>query len=101
MGVAALVLLPVGVVAGSSALLSPGLLLQGAGVALLGSVLPFSLEFEALRRIPAHVFGVLMSLEPAVAALVGLILLGEAISLRTLAALALVSAASVGATRSG
>jgi inner membrane transporter RhtA len=100
MGVSAAALLPVGLVAGGSALLSPELLLQGAGVALLASVLPFSLEFEALKRIPAHVFGVLMSMEPAVAALVGLLLLGEAISLRMLAALALVSAATVGATRS-
>ena len=100
MGVAALSLLPVGIVAGGSALLSPGLLVQGAGVALLGSVLPFSLEFEALKRIPAHVFGVLMSLEPAIAAVVGLILLREAIGLRALAALALVSAATVGVTRS-
>ena len=100
MSVSAFALLPVGLVAGGSALLSPGLLVQGAGVALLASVLPFSLEFEALKRIPAHVFGVLMSLEPAIAALVGLILLGEAITLRTLAALALVSVATVGATRS-
>jgi inner membrane transporter RhtA len=99
MGVAAVALLPVGVVAGGSALLAPSLLAQGAGVALLASVLPFSLEFEALKRIPAHVFGVLMSMEPAIAAVIGLVLLGEAITLRTLAALALVSAATLGATR--
>ena len=99
MGVAAMALLPVGLIAGGSVLLSPTLLLQGAGVALLASVLPFSLEFEALKRIPAAVFGVLMSMEPAIASLVGLLLLGEALGARTLAALALVSAATIGATR--
>lgn len=99
MGVGAAAILPVGLAVGGNALLSPWLLLQGAGVALLGSVLPFSLEFEALKRVPAHVFGVLMSLEPAIAALVGLIVLSEPISARTLAALALVSAATVGTTR--
>ena len=99
MGVAAVALLPVGLIAGGSALLSPSLLLQGLGVALLASVLPFSLEFKALKRIPPAVFGVLMSMEPAIASLVGLLLLGEALGPRTLAALALVSAATIGATR--
>lgn len=99
MGIAAVALLPVGLIAGGSALLSPTLLLQGLGVALLASVLPFSLEFEALKRIPPAVFGVLMSMEPAIASLVGLLLLGEALGPRTLAALALVSAATIGATR--
>ncbi len=52
-------------------------LLIGAGVGVLSSVIPYSLELQALRRLPANVFGVLMSLEPAVAALAGLVVLGE------------------------
>ena len=54
LGVAAVALLPVGLVAGGTSLLSPSLLLQGAGVALLGTVLPFTLEFEALKRLPPY-----------------------------------------------
>jgi inner membrane transporter RhtA len=60
-------------------------------------VLPYSLELEALRRLPAAVFGVLMSLEPAVAALAGLAVLGQALDLREWLAVALVVAASAGA----
>src|SRR4051794_17469469 len=71
---AALVTLPVG--AGGD-LLDPELLAAAAGVALASSVIPYSLELEALRRLPANVFGVLMSLEPAVAALAGLVVLGQ------------------------
>jgi inner membrane transporter RhtA len=61
-------------------------------------VIPYSFELEALRRIPANVFGVLMSLEPAVAALAGLIVLGQALAADEWAAIALVVIASVGAT---
>jgi inner membrane transporter RhtA len=77
----------------------PRLLLAALGVGLLSSVVPLSLELEALRRIPVQVFGVLMSLEPAIAALVGLVLLGEVLGLREIAAIALVVTASVGATK--
>jgi inner membrane transporter RhtA len=66
-------------------------------VALLSSVIPYTLELEALRRLPASVFGVLMSLEPAVAALAGYVVLGEALGARELVAIALVAAASAGA----
>ena len=62
-------------------------------------MLPYSLETEALRRVPAHVFGVLMSLEPAVAALAGFIVLGEGLRAREIVAIVLVVAASVGVTR--
>jgi inner membrane transporter RhtA len=99
MGAAALLLLPVGVLDGGAALLEPRALLAGAAVAMLSSAIPYTLEMEALRRLPARVFGVLMSLEPAVAALAGLVVLGELLAPREWIAVALVIAASVGATR--
>ena len=80
-------------------LLDPGLLLAGFGVALLSSVIPYSLETEALRRMPANVFGVLMSLEPAVAALAGFLVLSQSLGARELLAIGLVVAASIGVTR--
>jgi inner membrane transporter RhtA len=70
-------------------------------VAMLSSAIPFSLELEALRKIPARVFGVLMSLEPAVAALAGLIVLGERLGLRAVAAIAFVTVAAAGASLFG
>ena len=91
----ALVTLPFGV---GPDLLAPEMLAAGAAVALASSVIPYSLELEALRRLPARVFGVLMSLEPAVAALAGLVVLGQALALDEWAAIALVVAASAGAT---
>ncbi|HCP73320.1 MAG TPA: hypothetical protein DIU08_01600, partial [Ktedonobacter sp.] len=74
----------------------PKVLLMGVGVAVLSTIIPFSLELEALRQLPAHVFGVLMSLEPAIAALVGFVVLKETIGLRALIALALIMVASGG-----
>ena len=97
--VAVLVPLGPGVLEGGDALLDPRLLLLGAAVGILSSVIPYSLEFEALRRMPANVFGVLMSLEPGVAALAGFVVLGQALGSRELVAIALVVAASVGITR--
>ncbi len=67
-----LVVLPFGVARAGAALLDPTLLPLGLGVALLSSALPFSLEMYALRRLPRQTFGVLLSVEPAVAALAGL-----------------------------
>ena len=99
MAVAAIATLPFGVAAGERVAADPRLLLAALGVGLLSSVVPFSLELEALRRIPVRVFGVLMSLEPAIAALVGLVLLGEALGMREMAAIGLVVTASVGATK--
>ena len=81
-------------------LLRPDVLLAGAGVGLLSSVIPYSLEMVALRTIRPGVFGILMSLEPAAAALAALLLLGERLSPTDLLAMACVVAASVGATRS-
>ncbi|GII87574.1 threonine transporter RhtB [Sphaerisporangium siamense] len=97
--VAVAVSAPAGVAAGGAELLRPELLLLGAGVGLLSSVIPYSLELEALRRMPKRVFGILMSLEPAAAALVGLLVLGEILGLREWAAIGCVVVASVGATR--
>ena len=76
----------------------PALLAAGAVVALASSVIPYSLELESLRRIPARVFGVLMSLEPAVAALAGFVVLGQALGAVDWLAIALVVAASAGVT---
>jgi inner membrane transporter RhtA len=95
-------LVPLGPALGESSLhdlLVPATLAIGLGVACLSSVVPYSLESEALRRMPANVFGVLMSLEPAVAALAGFVVLGQRLGGRDLVAIALVIAASVGATR--
>ena len=100
MSLGAVLLLPIGVAGGGAELLDPSALALGASVALLSSAIPYSLELEALRRLPARVFGVLMSLEPAVAALVGFVVLGEVLGERELAAILLVVAASLGASRS-
>jgi inner membrane transporter RhtA len=99
MGVGALMLVPVGVADAGGELLVPGLLAAALGVAILSSAIPYSLEMEALRRLPAGVFGVLMSLEPAVAALAGFILLDEGLATHELVAILLVVAASAGAAR--
>src|SRR5690242_6401726 len=96
---AAVVITPVGVTAGGTALLRPGVLLTGLGIGLLSSIVPYSLELEALRRIPARVFGIWMSLEPAVAALVGLIILGQALAVREWLAIGCVMIACAGAAR--
>jgi inner membrane transporter RhtA len=74
-------------------------LLVGLGVGMLSSAIPYTLEMEALRRIATNVFGVLMSLEPAVAAVAGLVVLGQDLAARQVVAIALVIAASVGVTR--
>ncbi|MQY29690.1 EamA family transporter [Nocardia aurantia] len=100
MAVGGLVTLPVGIVAIGPELLRPAVLAAGLGVALLSSVLPYSVELEALRRIPPRVFGILMSLEPAVAAGAGLVVLGQPMSIVQWAGIGCVVAASAGATRS-
>jgi inner membrane transporter RhtA len=98
---AAALLVPVGVADAGADLLVPWILAAGAAVAVLSSALPYSLELEALRRMPPGVFGVLMSLEPAVAALAGFVLLGEDLVPRELVAILLVVAASAGAASGG
>ncbi len=88
---------PAGIADAGAALLRPELLGALAVVALASSVIPYSLELEALRRLPARVFGVLMSAEPAVAALAGLVVLGQQLAARDWVAIGLVVCASVGA----
>lgn len=100
MAAAALVATPAGIVQSGSALLAPTVLVVGFAVALLSSVIPYSLELEALRRIPPRVFGVLMSLEPAAGALAGFVVSGEQLRPLQWLALCCVMAASIGATRS-
>jgi inner membrane transporter RhtA len=98
MTVGALAAAPLGIAQAGGALLRPGLLAAGAAVALASSVIPYSLEMEALRALPARTFGILMSLEPGVAAVAGLVVLGQALALREWIAIALVIGASAGAT---
>lgn len=99
--VAALVTLPFGIVEAGPALLAPSALLAGLAVAVLSSALPYSLEMVALRALPARVFGVLMSAEPAVAALSGLLVLHERLTSRQWLAVLCVIVASVGISLSG
>lgn len=99
--VACAVVAPAGAADALPALSAPLLLLTGFGIAMLSSALPYSLELEALQRLPAHVFGILMSVEPAVAALAGWLLLDERLSPLQWLAIGAVMAASYGATRYG
>jgi inner membrane transporter RhtA len=98
--VAALLVTGPAVAQAGPALTQPGPIAEGLAVGLLSSVIPYRFELEALRRVPAGVFGIWMSLEPAVAALVGLALLGEALVARQWLAIVLVIIASAGAARS-
>jgi len=94
MTIAAVLVAPVGLLGAGSALWTPDALWRGAGIAVLSSVLPYSLELIALRRLAAHVFGILLSMEPAVAALAGLAVLGQRLGVLQLAGMASVVAAS-------
>ncbi|MFJ6431709.1 EamA family transporter [Streptomyces sp. NPDC091416] len=98
--VAAVLSLPLGVMESGSKLLVPSTLGLGAAVALLSSVLPYTLELMALRRLPAPTFAILMSLEPAIAAAAGFLILDQALSTTDALAIALVIGASMGAVRS-
>ncbi len=91
-------LIPFGIADAGTGLLHPEWLAAGFAVAMLSSVIPYSLELEALRRIRPQLFGVLMSLEPAMAALAGLVLIGQGLSALDVVAITLVVAASAGAT---
>jgi inner membrane transporter RhtA len=96
--VAAIVVLPFALAAGGLAALTPRLFATGLMVALLSSAVPYTLEMIALRALPARTFGILMSLEPAVAALCGLLFLGEYLAAAQWVAVALVICASAGST---
>ncbi|MFC7344295.1 EamA family transporter [Saccharopolyspora griseoalba] len=96
MAFGALLATPIGIAEAGTALLNPTVLVAGFVVALMSSVIPYSLELEALRRMPARVFGILMSTEPAVAALAGLIVLHELLTGWQWMAIGCVVVASVG-----
>ncbi|MCK8679194.1 EamA family transporter [Streptomyces lichenis] len=100
MAVGAVISLPFGVWEAGGRLLVPSTIALGLAVALMSSVLPYTLELLALRRLPAPTFAVLMSLEPAIAAIAGLLVLGQGLHLLEAFAIALVIAASIGAVRS-
>jgi inner membrane transporter RhtA len=95
---AALAVVP-GVASGGADLVAPEVLGVALAVALACSVVPYSLELESLRRIPTQIFGVMMSLEPAVAAAIGLIALDQGLAAPEVAGIALVVVASAGALR--
>jgi inner membrane transporter RhtA len=92
------VILPAGIVQGGSALLRPSVLGGGLLVAMLSSIIPYSLELTALRRLSAATFGLLMSLEPAVAAVAGILVLGQDLHTVTVIAIVMVVIASAGTT---
>jgi len=99
--VGALFTAPYGIAVGGTALVRPGVLGKGAAIAVLSSAVPYSLELAALRRLRAAVFGVLMSLEPAMAALSGFVFLGQHLQLHEWLAVGCVMVASIGATTKG
>ena len=96
--VAAVVALPIGFAHAGAALFQPRILLIGLLVALLSTVASFTFEMFALRRLPTQTYGTLTSAEPAVGAMVGWVVLGEALPLIQWCAIGLVIIASVGST---
>lgn len=101
MAAGTVLVLPTGLVEGGGSLLHPVVLASCLGVAVLSSLIPYSLELMALRRLSTGAFGLLMSLEPAVAALAGVLILGQPLTLVLGVALVMVVAASVGITLTG
>ena len=96
MGFAAVLMVVPGTLAAGGDLISPGAAAVGAATGVFSSVIPYSLEMEALRRIAVGTFGVLMSMEPAVAALIGLIALGQGLATFDVVGIGLVVLASAG-----
>ncbi|MGW2301108.1 EamA family transporter [Streptomyces sp. NPDC001809] len=99
MAFGAVLSLPLGIAEAGDKLLVPSTIGLGLAVALMSSVLPYTLELLALRRLPAPTFAILMSLEPAIAATAGFLVLSQALSPTDALAIALVIAASMGAVR--
>ncbi|MBC2869558.1 EamA family transporter [Streptomyces mexicanus] len=99
MAVGAVLFLPLGLAESGTKLADPTTFGLGAAVAVLSSVLPYTLELLALRRLPASTFAILMSLEPALAATAGFLILGQSLAPLEVVAIALVIAASMGAVR--
>ena len=97
--VGAVVMAPLGIAVGGTALVHPGNLARGAAIGVLSSAVPYGLELAALRRLPAAAFSVLMSMEPAMGALSGLVFLGQRLRWEDWLAVGCVMVASIGATR--
>jgi len=97
MSTAAIVILPFGIISAGTALLLPSVLFLGLGVALLSSALPYSLEMIALRHIPERTFGVMLSAEPAIGAIAGMVILHEQLSGLQWFAIGCIVIASIGA----
>jgi inner membrane transporter RhtA len=98
MTVGALGVLPFGVIEAGSRLVQPDVLALGLAVAILSSVVPYSFELVALRTVTARAFGILLSIDPAIAALAGLAVLGQQLSATEVIALLLVVAANAGSS---
>ena len=94
--VAALLVTPVGISVAGSSLLNPEWMLAGLGIALLSSAIPYSLEMYSLKHLPKQTFSILLSLEPAVGALAGWLVLSEQLSTQQLGAIGLIMTASMG-----
>jgi inner membrane transporter RhtA len=97
MGIAAILITPVAVVSAGRALLRPAVIGAGIAAGVLSSVIPYRFELETLRRMPKQVFGIWMSLEPAAAALIGVVLLSQSLSVTQWLAIACVTIATAGA----
>lgn len=97
-GTAALIAVPFGVATAGASLLDPALLPLGLAVALMSSAIPYALDMVALPHIPSRLFGILMSGQPAFAALSGLVILGEVLTMGQVAGMAAIIIASIGAT---
>ena len=95
--IGACLILPIGIAHAGAALLRPAVLLSAVGVGVFSSALPFSLEMMALTRLPARVYGTLTSMEPAVGALMGLLFLGQLLSVQQWAGIGVIIVAAVGA----
>jgi inner membrane transporter RhtA len=99
MWMAALVALPFGVVGATKVLADPGLLVLGVLVALMSSAIPFAVDFTAMKRLTSRVFGLLASVEPVAAAVIGLVVLHEGLGLREVIGIGLVTVAAIATTR--
>lgn len=98
MVIAAVVMIPFAIPAVPILIFNPHILLAAIGVALLSTTIPMTLEFEALKHLPARTYGVLVSLEPGVAATVGALLQGERMGIQGMVAVACVIVAAIGIT---